>query len=445
MYDLTLKSKYVCTDNKLEAAQVVVDSGVIVDVIPYHTETGENTFDVGDRVIMPGVIDPHIHINEPGRTDWEGFDTGTKAAIAGGLTTIVEMPLNSSPVTTTVAAYEKKLETLDGKLHTNCGFWGGIVPGNEYEIEGLIERGVLGFKAFLTHSGIDEFPNVTEADLVKVMPIISKYDLPILVHCELSSEDQQWKKNNKYAYFNYLSSRPKEWEDRAIALMLKLCEEFHCHTHIVHLSSSSSIDQIRKAKEKGLPLTVETTQHYLYFNSEQIGDGQTQFKCAPPIREKANNDLLWDALMSGIIDFVATDHSPAPPHMKQLDTGDFTTAWGGIASMQLALPALWTAAKKRGIRFNEVTKWLSERPAYLIGKEKNKGKIAKGFDADLVVFDAANQFIVTEEMLHHKHKITPYLHHELYGIVYQTYLEGVKVYDQGTFTQLNRGKIITRM
>ncbi len=433
------------TDNKLEAAQVVINGGVIVDVIPYNTAIAERTLYLGDKIIMPGVIDPHVHINEPGRTDWEGFETATKAAIAGGITTIVDMPLNSSPVTTSVAAFDKKLKALDRKLHTNCGFWGGIIPGNEHEIEGLIDRGVLGFKAFLTHSGIEEFPNVTEADLVKVLPILAKYNLPLLVHCELSSEGQQWKENNNSSYSNYLSSRPKEWEDRAIAIMIRLCEAYHCRIHIVHLSSSDSIEQIKKAKERGLPLTVETAQHYLYFNAEQIGAGQTQFKCAPPIREKNNNDLLWDALGNGIIDFVATDHSPASPDLKQLDTGDFTTAWGGIASLQLALPVLWTAAKERGFSLAQVAKWLCEGPSHLIGKEKNKGKIAKGFDADLVVFDASNRFTVTEDMLHHKHKITPYLYHELYGIVCQTYLGGIKVYDQGSFTRLNRGHIITRM
>jgi allantoinase len=445
MFDLVLKSTCVLTANGLEAAQVIIDEGLIVDVVPYSMEVEGNVLDVGDKILMPGVIDPHVHINEPGRTDWEGFDTATKAAIAGGVTTLIDMPLNSSPVTTSVEAFERKLNALDQKLHTNCGFWGGIVPGNETGIEKLIDKGVLGFKAFLTHSGIDEFPNVTEADLNKAMPIIAKYDLPLLVHCELSSEDQQWKNLNKYTYLNYLSSRPKEWEDRAIEMMIKLCETYQCRTHIVHLSSSASIDQIRKAKERSLPLTVETAQHYLYFNAEDIKDGQTQFKCAPPIREKANNDLLWDALKNGIIDFVATDHSPAPPALKQLDTGDFMEAWGGIASLQWALPVLWTAAKARGIGLDQVGKWLCEKPAYLIGKGKSKGRIAKGFDADIIVFDAAGKFVVTEETIQHKHNITPYLHHELSGIICQSYLGGVKVYDQGSFTELNEGKVITRI
>ncbi|MBD0286269.1 MAG: amidohydrolase family protein, partial [Flavisolibacter sp.] len=245
-------------------------------------------------------------------------------------------------------------------------------------------------------------------------------------------------------YQNYLASRPKDWEDKAISLMIKLCEDFRCRTHIVHLSSANSIEQIQKAKEKGLSLTVETAQHYLYFNAEQIEDGQTQFKCAPPIRENANNELLWEALQKGIIDFVATDHSPAPPGLKQLDTGDFTSAWGGIASLQFALPALWTAAKKRSIDIERMAEWLCEKPAHLIGKQSNKGKIAKGFDANLIVVDAEKKFIVTEEMIHHKHKITPYLHQELHGVICQTFLRGVQAYDRGIVTQLNKGKVLTR-
>src|SRR5258706_11335554 len=270
------------------------------------------------------------------------------------------MPLNSSPVTTTSKAFDEKIRAAAGQtgtvrpvsnLHANCGFWGGIVPGSKNEIEPLMKKGVLGFKAFLTHSGIDEFPNVTENDLSKAMPIIAKYNLPLLVHCELSDDRQRITSDNK-SYQNYLASRPKNWEDDAIALMIRLCEKYNCRVHIVHLSSANSIEQIAKAKQKGLPLTAETAQHYLYFNAEEIRDGQTQFKCAPPIREKENNDRLWEALKDGIIDFVATDHSPALPELKELEDGNFTEAWGGISSLQFALPVLWTAAKKHGCGLN---------------------------------------------------------------------------------------------
>jgi allantoinase len=323
MIDAAIISKRVVTPEGVKKAIVLIKNGKIADVANELPAGDFPITDVGDNVLMPGIIDPHVHINEPGRTDWEGFDTATKAAIAGGITTLVDMPLNSSPVTTTAKAFEEKIKAASvtlsltkgdsTKLHCNCGFWGGVIPGNENEIEPLIEKGVLGFKAFLTHSGIDEFPNVTEEDLRKVMPVIAKYDLPLLVHCELeqSSKNFRQAQGDKHTYQNYLASRPKKWEDDAIALMIRLCEEFNCRTHVVHLSSADSIEQIAKAKQKGLPLTVETGQHYLYFCAEEIKNRRTEYKCAPPIRQKANNEKLWQALKDGIIDFVATDHSPA--------------------------------------------------------------------------------------------------------------------------------------
>lgn len=444
MFDLALKSKNTITPEGKTEALVLIRDGRIADLAPIETEVSCEVIDLQDKALMPGVIDTHVHINEPGRTDWEGFDTATKAAIAGGLTTLIDMPLNSAPVTTTVANFEEKLAVARQNLHTNCGFWGGVIPGNEKEIEPLIQKGILGFKAFLTHSGIDDFPNATEADLRKVMPILASHNLPLLVHCELSEENDNWRKNDKRSYQNYLASRPKKWEDDAVALMIRLCEEFNCRTHIVHLSSANSLEQIAAAKAKGLPLTVETGQHYLFFNAEAIPDGQTQYKCAPPIREKENNDQLWEALKTGLIDFVATDHSPAPPDLKQLRSGDFTTAWGGIASLQFALPVLWTAAKKRGLQFNYIARWLSENPSKLAGLENQKGKIAKGFDADLVVLDPEKTFTVTEAGTYHKHKISPYNGLELNGVIEQTYLSGKKVFDNGTFTQLNQGQIILR-
>lgn len=281
------------------------------------------------------------------------------------------------------------------------------------------------------------------------MPIIAKHGLPLLVHCELSSPIPHLPLATRH-YQEYLSSRPKKWEDDAIALMIHLCEEFNCRTHIVHLSYADSIEQIVKAKQKGLPLTVETCQHYLYFNAENIPDGRTEFKCAPPIREKANNEKLWQALKEGMIDYVATDHSPAPPAMKELISGDFMKAWGGISSIQFALPVLWTAAKKHGCSLQDIAKWLCENPS-LLPQLKSKGKIAKGYDADFVVWDPERSFTVTKDMIHHKHKITPYLNEELYGVVKQTWLGGEKVYDgacpdglpgRGKFLHLNKGSIL---
>ena len=440
MSSIIIKSRNVVISNEVKEAFVVIKNGSIAEVLySMDYDVGDGLLDIGDKILMSGIIDPHVHINEPGRTEWEGFETATKAAISGGITTVVDMPLNSSPVTTAVNAFEQKLAAAQNQLYCNCGFWGGVVPGNEYQIEPLIQKGVLGFKAFLTHSGIDEFPNVTEEYLRKTMPIIAKHRLPLLVHCELSTNEL--KQSNPRSYQQYLASRPKEWEDRAIALMIRLCEQYDCPVHIVHLSSASSIEPIKKAKDKGLPLTVETAQHYLYFSAEEIMDGRTEFKCAPPIREKENNEKLWRALQEGIIDFVATDHSPAPPQLKETATGDFTKAWGGIASLQFAFPILWTTAMQKGIPITEVSKWLSVNPSRLTGLATTKGKIAKGYDADLVVVNSRESFIVNERIILHKHKLTPYLHNQLYGVVEASFLKGEKVFDNASILQ-KKGTII---
>ena len=423
-------------------ATLFMEGGLIKSIVAGLAMV-EGLVDVGDLVVMAGGIDPHVHINEPGRTDWEGFDTAGRAAIAGGLTMLVEMPLNASPVTTTVEAFDKKLASTVGQLHCDCGFWGGVVPGNEGEIEGLIDKGVLGFKAFLTHSGIDEFPNVTEEDLRKVMPVIAESGLPLLVHCELETGVAAAGGGDVRSYWNYLLSRPARWEDDAIALMIRLCAEYGCRTHIVHLSSASSIGQIREAKTRGLALTAETAQHYLYFAAEDIGDGQTYFKCAPPIREAANNERLWEGLREGVIDFVATDHSPAPPDLKMAESGDFSRAWGGISSLQLALPVLWTAAKQRGFGLEDMGKWLCSAPSVLAGQSPRRGKIASGYRADLVCWDPGRSFVVEGSELYHKHKGTPYLGEELYGVVEQTWLGGEKVFDINGVMFLNKGRIVT--
>ncbi|HEX8331633.1 MAG TPA: allantoinase AllB [Segetibacter sp.] len=442
MFDLAIRSLNTITPEGTKDAVVLIKNGIIAEIASSLSGIEAlEIIDVADKVLMPGVIDPHVHINEPGRTEWEGFDTATKAAIAGGVTCLVDMPLNASPVTTSATALIEKLRSTQNKLHASCAFWGGIIPGNENEIPGLIDEGVLGFKAFLTHSGIDEFPNATEADLRKAMPVIAKNNLPLLVHCELT-DDIARATGDIRSYQNYLASRPKEWEDKAIALMIRLCEEYNCHVHIVHLSSADSIEQLLKAKQKGLRITVETAQHYLFFNAEEIRNGETQYKCAPPIREAQNNEQLWQALKDGIVDFVATDHSPAPPDLKQIESGDFMKAWGGIASIQFTLPALWTAAKQRYCTLNDLAKWLCENPARLLGKEHQKGKIEIGFDADLIILDPEKSFTVTEDIIHHKHKITPYRNRQLFGVVEQTFIAGKKVYRDGTFIELNKGTLV---
>lgn len=446
MIDAAISSNRMIVSGDCRKGIVLVKDGKIVDIVNDMPIGDFAITDVGDNVLMAGIVDTHVHINEPGRTEWEGFDTATKAALAGGITTLVDMPLNASPVTTTANALDIKMQATANQLHTNCGFWGGLVPNNFLDIEPLIQKGVVGFKAFLTHSGIDEFPNVAEADLRKAMPILAKYNLPLLVHCELDTPIQTSPKNtnsDNKVYANYLASRPKSWEDDAIAMMIRLCEEFNCKTHIVHLSSATSIAQIEMAKQKGLPLTVETGQQYLYFNAEDIGDGKTEFKCAPPIREKENNEQLWQALKNGVIDFVATDHSPAPPNLKEIQSGNFMKAWGGISSIQYALPVLWTAALKHNCTITDMAKWLCEKPA-LLANLNNKGKIEKGCDADFVVWNPEEKFIVTENNMYHKHKISPYLNETLSGVVKQTWLAGKKVYNENNFLHLNNGQLLLK-
>jgi allantoinase len=323
--DFGIKSKNILTSTGVINGIILISKGKIADVILSNDSFDFPIEDAVERIVMPGIIDPHVHINEPGRTEWEGFDTATKAAAAGGITSMIEMPLNSSPITTTKNNFQIKLNAAKNKLHVNCGFWGGVVPDNLNDLEELLNNGVFGLKAFLTHSGIDDFPNTNAEHLRKALKILKKYDKPLLVHCELDSvhNDLKLLQQNPRSYSAYLKSRPINWEDNAIKLMIDLCRETGVHVHIVHLSSANSIEQIQKAKQEGLSLTVETAQHYLFFNAEEIPDGATQYKCAPPIREKENDEQLWNALLDGTIDFIATDHSPSPPELKEIQSGNF--------------------------------------------------------------------------------------------------------------------------
>lgn len=426
MHDVAIYSRRVILPKEVVEATIFIQEGKIIEIRKGSlTHPIKNLVDAGNHVVMPGIIDPHVHINEPGRTEWEGFETGTLAALNGGITCIADMPLNSSPVTTTVKALKEKIESTKNKLHAKCFFWGGIVPGNEEEIEPLINAGVRGFKAFLTHSGIDDFPNVTEEDLRKAMPIIAQHHLPLLVHCELES-NFDFKSGNPRSYNNYLQSRPDKWEHDAIKLMIKLCKEFNCKVHIVHLSSAQSLPLVAEAKSQNLPLTCETAPHYLYFNAENIKDGNTLFKCAPPIRNQKNNDSLWEALQSGQIDFIATDHSPCLPSMKNMETGNFMTAWGGISSLQFSLPVVWTAGRQHQATLNDICHWLCEEPAKLLRLENKNGKIETGFDADLVIWNPEEEFKITKDIIKHRHKETPYLNETLNGVIKEVYIGGQK-------------------
>jgi allantoinase len=437
-------SKRCWIENSFREATILINEERIEKIDRGSRLDLQDIIDAADCIVMPGVIDAHVHVNEPGRTAWEGFDSATQAAAAGGITSLIDMPLNASPVTTTVQALQQKLEATAGKLHVNCGFYGGIVPGNEKDIEELIGGGVFGIKAFLTHSGIDEFPNVGKKELEFAVPLLARYNLVLLVHCEFSDEDHgSALLHQPSSYRAYLNSRPKEWENKSIRFMIDLCRRYRCRVHIVHVSSAEALEMIQQAKAEGLPLSSETCPHYIYFSSEEIPDAKTIYKSAPPIREKENNDRLKAALKNGTLDFLASDHSPAPPELKQLDSGNLLTAWGGIAGLQFLLAASWTALKNE-MGLEEFIPLLTEHPAAFLGLQQRKGFIREGYDADLVIWDPGESFIVKEKDIFHKHKISPYVSQQLYGKVIKTIVNGELVYDNGSIVNKNKGRWLLR-
>jgi allantoinase len=412
-----LRSRRVLTPEGERPAIIEVRDGCIAAIGDYSDGDGE---DFDDQTILPGIVDVHVHLNEPGRTEWEGFASGTAAAAAGGTTLLVDMPLNSSPVTTSVEALMKKRSAAAGKLSCDVGFYGGLVPGNVREIPALLDAGVLGIKAFLCPSGIDDFPAATEAELRAAMPILAERGLPLLAHAELVTPRSPLANPRRYA--NFLGSRPPEFERDAIALLIGLCRETGCRTHIVHLSDAESLPMLRAAREEGLPLSVETCPHYLHFDAESIPDGATEFKCAPPIRSRANRERLWQGLAEGVIDFIATDHSPCPPELKRREEGDFDAAWGGISSVQILLSAVWIEAARRGHTLREVIEWLSIRPAKFVGRTT---ELQPGAEASFIAFDPDERIVVRGAELRHRHPITPYEGLELLGAVRQTWIRGL--------------------
>lgn len=450
--EFIIRGLRVVTTDAVEPASVHIRNGIISAIGAYDEipagceliEAGENS------VVMPGLVDTHVHVNEPGRTDWEGFETATRAAAAGGVTTIIEMPLNSIPPTTTLENFQAKLKAAEGKCAVDVGFWGGVVPGNAGELARLFEAGVVGFKCFLVHSGVDEFPNVTESDLREAMPELARLGAVLIVHAEVPEpidetlKMEEERRADPRAYATFLQSRPRAAEDRAVELVIRLSKETGARVHIVHHSSADALPALRKAKADGVPVTIETCPHYLCFAAEEIANGATEFKCCPPIRERENQEKLWDALDEGLIEMVVSDHSPCPPEMKRLDTGNFLEAWGGISSLQLRLPVMWTLGRERGYSINRLAEWLCRAPSRLVGLSERKGAIAVGCDADIVIWNPDETFRVETSMIHHRHKLTPYVGRTLSGVVEATFLRGRKIYDRGEFAAETSGEMLLR-
>ena len=445
---IALRSKRVVANGHVSPATIFVADGRVERLGPYDGEPA--AIDYGNLVIMPGLVDSHVHVNEPGRTEWEGFVTATRAAAAGGITTIVDMPLNSIPPTTTVAALREKVDAMRGKLRVDVGLWGGVIPGNLRELKPMLDEGALGFKCFLVHSGVDEFPNVDEHELREAARELVKTGAPLLVHAELFDTEPSARARREGGrrqdegpsdYATYLASRPAVAEDRAIELLLRVCQETGARIHIVHLSSANALATLRRAHERKLPLTAETTPHYLHLEAERIPPGRCEFKCAPPIREHANRERLWSGLEADLIDLIVSDHSPCTPHLKG---ADFMKAWGGIASVQFALPIVWTEVQRRGYLMTHLTKWLSEGPARLAGL-RSKGSIAPGMDADFVVWSPEDSFVVEPSIIEHRHKVTPYAGERLNGVVQATWLRGERVFESREHIGEPRGKWLRRL
>lgn len=432
-HDLVLKSRRVILPGGERPAAVGIRDGKIAAIGPYAATAGD---DLGELVLLPGLVDTHVHINEPGRTDWEGFTTATKAAAAGGVTTLIDMPLNCIPATTTVGALELKRAIASTKSYVDVGFWGGAVPGNLAELPGLHDAGVFGFKAFLSPSGVDEFGHLTVGQL---RCALSKVDAAFLIHAEDPANLAEAPSSVKYA--DFLASRPPQAESQAIASVIEVARATGARVHILHLSSAEAVGQLREARQSGVRITVETCPHYLTLAAESVPDADTAYKCCPPIREQSNQDELWAALSQGVIDSVVSDHSPSPKLLKE---PDFGAAWGGISSLQLGLPVMWTEAQRRGFALTDVVRWMATRPAEIMGVP-GKGRIEVGYDADLVAFAPDEAWTVDPHHLGHRHPVTPYAGHRLNGTVRQVWLSGVAIDSQprGSLLRPSRQKAST--
>ncbi|MFD8914804.1 allantoinase AllB [Streptomyces sp. NPDC059575] len=437
--ELALRSTRVVTPEGTRAATVTVAAGTVTAVLPYDAPLPDATRleELGDHALLPGLVDTHVHVNDPGRAEWEGFRTATRAAAAGGITTLVDMPLNSLPPTTTTAHLDVKRAAAYGRTHIDVGFWGGALPGNVKDLRPLHEAGVFGFKAFLSPSGVDEFPHLDREQLARSLAEIAGFGGLLIVHAEDPARLADAPAGAAYAGF--LASRPHAAETEAIAQLIEQARRLDARVHVLHLSSAAALPLIAAAKADGVRLTVETCPHYLTLTAEEVPDGASEFKCCPPIREAANQDLLWQALADGTIDCVVTDHSPSTADLK---TADFATAWGGISGLQLSLPAVWTEASRRGHGLADVVRWMSERTASLAGLDR-KGAIAPGRDADFAVLAPEETFTVDPARLQHRNPVTAYAGRTLHGVVKSTWLRGERVYTDGEFTE-PRGRLLTR-
>jgi allantoinase len=446
MSDLVVRAERVALPDGLRAASIRIRDGRIAAIGEYGDRpAGVGEIHAGTAVVLPGLVDTHVHVNEPGRSDWEGFLHATRAAASGGVTSLVDMPLNSIPATTTAVALEEKRRAAAGQCHVDVGFWGGVVPGNAGDLEPLARAGVLGFKCFLCPSGVEEFVHVSEADIRDALPALARLGLPLLAHAELPAMLREPEPTaDPRSYAAWLESRPPASEYAAIDLLLRLAREYGARVHIVHLASPEAAVAIATARAAGADVTVETCPHYLTFAAEEIPDGAPAFKCAPPIRSRAAREGLWRALEAGTIDLVATDHSPAPPDLKHLDDGHVLKAWGGIASLQIGLSAMWTGASARGLPIGRLAGWLAGAPARLAGLQMSKGSIAPGRDADLVFFDPDASQVVNPAGLYHRHPVTPYAGMRLEGRVVTTVLRGAIVFDGERCIGEPAGRLIAR-
>ena len=428
---MILRSRNVVTPQGIRPATVHISAARIERVGDFDdVPEGASVKDYGELTLMPGIVDSHVHINEPGRTEWEGFETATRAAAAGGVTTIVDMPLNSIPPTTSVAALETKVQALERKCRVDVALWGGAVPGNAGQLRAMLDAGACGFKCFLVDSGVPEFGHLDARGLEEALNALRGTGAPLLVHAELPEHIHAQSADSR-SYASYLATRPVEAEDEAIALVYALARKTGTHAHIVHLSSANGLDALRRARDAHVPLTVETTPHYLYFDAERVPDGATEYKCAPPIRDHANREELWRGLGEGLFTAVVSDHSPCTPELKRMDEGDIARAWGGIASLQFGFAIVWTEAKRRGIAFETIVRLMTTGPATLASLGDRKGTLAAGYDADIVVFDPEARFLVRTEDVQHRHKVTPYAGETLAGVVQATYVRGHKVWQDG--------------